>query len=117
MSSPGDLFIERGATLNTPNKSIQIEIYGQRYTIRGQAPEDYVRELAGYIDLKMHEVATASKVNNLAKIAILTALNIADELFQQRETLQQKDGVLKKTERRMSDLIDSLEEQFEDLKL
>ena len=103
--------------MNSLKKPIQIEIYGQRYTIKGQAAEEYVRELAGYLDRKMNEVATASKLNNLAKIAILAALNIADELFQQRQTLQQKDGVLKKAERRMSDLIDSPEDQFEDLKL
>lgn len=103
--------------MSDPHKSIQIDIYGQRYTIRGQAPEAYVRELAGYLDHKMQEVATASNVNTLAKIAILAALNIADELFQQRRTLQQKDIVLKKTERRVSDLIESIEGQFEDLRL
>jgi cell division protein ZapA len=103
--------------LGDSHKSIQIEIYGQQYTIKGQAPERYVRELAGYLDQKMREVATASKVNTLAKIAILTALNIADELFQQRQALEQRNVVLKKAERRVSDLIDSLEGQFEDLKL
>jgi cell division protein ZapA len=96
---------------------VQIEIYGQRYTLKGHAPEAYVKELAGYLDRKMQEVATASHVNNLAKIAILAALNITDELFQQRQVLQQKDVVLKKAERRVSDLIDSIEGQFEDLKL
>jgi cell division protein ZapA len=103
--------------LGDSHKSIQVEIYGQQYTIKGQAPERYVRELAGYLDRKMHEVATASNVNTLAKIAILAALNIADELFQQRQALEQRNVVLKKAERRVSDLIDSLEGQFEDLKL
>jgi cell division protein ZapA len=103
--------------LRESHKSIQVEIYGQQYTIKGQALERHVKELASYLDGKMHEVATASIVNPLAKIAILAALNIADELFQQRQVLQQKDVVLKKTERRVSDLIDSLEGQFEDLKL
>jgi cell division protein ZapA len=103
--------------LSDSRKPIQIEIYGQRYTLKGQAPEAYVKELAGYLDRKMQEVATASNVNILAKIAILAALNITDELFQQRRSLQQKDVVLKKTERRVSDLIDSIEGQFEDLKL
>jgi cell division protein ZapA len=99
------------------SKSIQIEIYGQRYTIKGQASESYVRELASYLDQKMQHVAKASKVNTLPKIAILAALNITDELFKQRRTLQHKDGVLKKAERRVSDLIDTLEGQFEDLKI
>jgi len=103
--------------LSDSHKSIQIEIYGQRYTLKGQAPEAYVKELADYLDRKMQEVATASNVNTLSKIAILAALNITDELFQQRRVLQQKDVVLKKAERRVSDLIDSIEGQFEDLKL
>jgi len=103
--------------LSNAHKSIQIEIYGQRYTLKGQAPEAYVKELASYLDRKMQEVATASNVNTLTKIAILAALNIADELFQQRRALQHKDVVLKKAERRVSDLIDSIEGQFDDLKL
>ncbi len=103
--------------MSDSHKSIQIEIYGQRYTLKGQAPEAYVKELADYLDRKMQEVATASNVNTLSKIAILAALNITDELFQQRRVLQQKDVVLKKAERRVSDLIDSIEGQFEDLKL
>ena len=104
--------------MSNPNsQSIQVQIYGQRYTVRGQAQEEYVKELAHYLDQKMQEVATAARVNNLAKIAILAALNITDELFQQRRVNQQKEGVLKKAERRMSSLIDSLEEQFDDLKM
>lgn len=103
--------------MNNPPKSVQIEIFGQTYTLKGVASEAYVRELAGYLDQKMREVSAAGKVNALPKIAILAALNIADELFQHRQVLQRKEGLLKKAERRVSDLIDSLEGQFEDLKL
>ncbi len=103
--------------MSDSNKTIQIEIYGQKYTIRGGAKEEYVRKLALFLDRRMHEVAVASKVHNLSKIAILTALNLADELFQKDDKIQRKDGVLKNTERRMSDLIETLEGQFDDLEM
>lgn len=99
------------------DRSMQVEIYGQRYTLKGRASEAYVRELAGYVDRKMREIAEVSNVNSPAKVAILASLNIADELFQQRTLLEQKEGVLKKAEQRVSSLIDTIEEQFEDLRI
>ena len=99
------------------DRPMQIEIYGQRYTIKGRASEAYVKELAGFVDRKMREISRASKIDSTTKVAILAALNIADEFFQQRELLQRKEGALKKTEKRVTGLIDTIEEQFEDLKL
>ena len=99
------------------NRSMHVEIYGQRYTIKGQGSEKDIHELARFVDQKMREVANLSKVNSPAKVAILTSLNIADELFQLTTLLRQKEGVLKKAESRVSDLIDTIDEQFEDIEL
>lgn len=94
-------------------KSVEIRIYGQRYTVKASSSQSYIKDLANYVDRKMREMAAASKVNSLGKVAVLTALNIADELHQQQEAAQKKEGTLRKTEKRVSDMIQSIEKQFE----
>ncbi len=61
--------------------TIQVEIFGEVYTVRGSDENGYLRELAGLVDRKMREVAEHVK-GDTARIAILAALNLADELFQ-----------------------------------
>lgn len=63
-------------------KSIEVEIFGQRYTIKGEADEAYVKELASYVDEQMRSMGQGMKTATLAKIAVLTAINISHELFE-----------------------------------
>jgi cell division protein ZapA len=58
---------------------IQVEIYGQSYNLRGEGEVDYIRDLAAYVDRRMREVADATSTVDSLKVAILAALNIADE--------------------------------------
>jgi cell division protein ZapA len=73
------------------DKIIDIEIYGQKYRIRVKGDEDekYIGHLTSYVDQKMHEVAVKSKSADTTKIAVLAALNIADELFLSQKKLDQ----------------------------
>jgi cell division protein ZapA len=64
---------------------IHIEVHGQRYPIRTTLDARYVQELAGYVDRKMAIAAEASPSSDTVGLAILTALNIADEFFRARE--------------------------------
>lgn len=61
-------------------KTIKVEIYDQFYNLRGDLDEDYVKELARYIDEKMRTVAEATRTVDSMRVAVLAALNIADEL-------------------------------------
>jgi cell division protein ZapA len=72
-------------------KIIDIEIYGQKYRIRVKGDEDekYIGHLTSCVDQKMHEVAVKSKSADTTKIAVLAALNIADELFLSQKKLDQ----------------------------
>ncbi len=65
------------------DKILEIEIFGQKYKIRvkGEEDEAYIGHLTSFVDQKMHEVAVKSKSGDAAKVAVLAALNIADELF------------------------------------
>ncbi|RKZ11858.1 cell division protein ZapA [bacterium] len=67
-------------------KSTTVRIHGQDYTIRADRDDEYVKTIARYVDDRMQDIARdAGQVTSL-RVAILSALNIADELFQERES-------------------------------
>ena len=61
------------------NGSVRVEIYDQTYHLRGSDPE-YISELAEYVDSKMRLIAQQVSTVDSLKVAVLAALNIADEL-------------------------------------
>ena len=63
---------------------ITVEIAGQRYPIRSALDERYVTELAAYVDQKMRTAADSAPSSDMLGLAVLVALNIADELFRER---------------------------------
>ena len=75
---------------------LEIEIFGQQYKIRvkGEEDEKYIGHLTSLVDQKMHEVAVKSKSADMTKIAVLAALNIADELFLSQKKLDQLNEAL-----------------------
>ena len=74
---------------------MKIDIYDQSYNVSTDQNEEYLRELAAYVDGKMREVAEATRIVDSLKVAVLAALNIADELFSSRAQHQEIDGPLR----------------------
>jgi len=73
---------------------VTVEINGLRYPIRSQLDAAYVAELATYVEQKMQLAARESPAGDTLKIAVLAALNIADECFRARdEGAAQRAGV------------------------
>ena len=70
-------------------RSIEVEIFGHRYTLKSEFPEEQVKEVAEYVDGKMKEVAQGTKSVDSLHIAILTALNIAQDYLQARGNTEQ----------------------------
>ncbi|MCB1192187.1 MAG: cell division protein ZapA [Leptospiraceae bacterium] len=63
-----------------------IKVFGEEYTISADEIEyAYLKKVAKYVDLKMKELSKAVSDGNAKKVAILAALNIADEMFQMQE--------------------------------
>jgi cell division protein ZapA len=60
------------------NSSVRVEIFDQVYNLRGSDPE-YILKLAEYVDAKMRAVAEATNTVDTVRLAVLAALNIADE--------------------------------------
>ncbi len=89
-------------------KTTDVEIYGQRYAIRGDADEAYVRRLAGLVDGQMRHLAEGMNTTTPSKLAVLTALNLAHQLFEAEKKRAQGEADV---ERRMTSLMESIEEQ------
>ncbi|MEW6543147.1 MAG: cell division protein ZapA [Nitrospirota bacterium] len=91
-------------------RTSQVEIYGQRYVIRGDADEEYIRRVAAHVDEQMRSLASGMKTATPVKLAVLTAINIAHQLFQAEQIRQQEGAAV---ERRALSLLESIDEQLE----
>ena len=60
--------------------SVRVEIYDQTYHLRGSDPE-YIAELAEYVDTKMRLISQQAATVDSLRVAVLAALNIADEFL------------------------------------
>ena len=85
---------------------ITVEIAGQRYPIRSTLEAGYVTELAAYVDKKMRAAADAAPTSDTVGLAILVALNVADELFRARQEQSSRGGVLNDRALRLERLLD-----------
>ena len=67
---------------------VQVDIFGSQYTIKkGSEDPEYIVRVAAYVDQKMREINERLPVASVSKVAVLTSLNLADELFKEREGL------------------------------
>jgi len=65
---------------------IRVSIYDQVYVLKSDATDRaYMREVAGFVDEKMHAIASRAQIGDSFRVAVLAALHIADELFRLRE--------------------------------
>ena len=67
------------------DSKVKVRIYGQEYTISGERDEETIVEIADYVDGKMREISRIFSSNIPGSLAVLAAINIADELFEARE--------------------------------
>ena len=81
------------------DESIEVEIFGQTYNVRGEGDPQYLKELARFVDTRMSDVAAQVATVDPLKIAILAALNIADEFSRYRRRREDAVGIwIEKTE-------------------
>jgi cell division protein ZapA len=79
--------------------STTVEIFGQSYNVRGDGDPNYLAELARFVDSRMREVAAQVATVDPMKIAILAALNIADEFSRFKDDRKNAAGIwIEKTE-------------------
>ena len=90
---------------------VKVTIYGQEYTIKAPADANYIKNIAEYVDGKMREVQDQLATPEVpAKIAILAAMNISDDLFANKRDFEK---VKNEVEGRVSSLIEIVEENIQ----
>ena len=86
--------------------AISVEIHGQRYPIRSTLDQEYVTRLASYVDQKMRAAAESTPTGDSLRLAVLAALNVADELFRCRDVSRARDGELAERAGELERLLD-----------
>ena len=84
-----------------------VHIFGHEYKIKGYADRNYIESIAKYVDERMKEVAESTALTSQERVAVLAALNIADELFQEN---RKSTETLSSVEERAGELITLLDD-------
>jgi cell division protein ZapA len=87
---------------------VTVEIAGQRYPIRSGLDERYITELAAYVDQKMRSAVNAAPESDMLGLAILVALNIADDYFRARQHQSHACGELNERALQLERLVDDV---------
>jgi cell division protein ZapA len=88
---------------------IRVNIFGTEYPIRGDADPTFIEEIAQYVDEKMREVSKQMSVPSMSKVAILAAMNIAEELLRERS---EREKIVSELEERAAELSGLLEKEL-----
>ena len=86
-------------------KPIEVDVYGHKLVLRPTEDEGYARELALYVDGQMRTIAQELTKFAPATVAILAAINIADQLFQQQRLRRESETEI---ERRAEGLLECI---------
>ena len=88
----------------------KIQIYGRTYSLKSSSDQMNMEEVAAYVDAKMRELAAARSKTSSADLAVLAALNIAQELI---ELQKQNDVNDKSHEEKIGRMIEALEDEIQ----
>src|SRR5436853_7873509 len=89
-------------------QTIRVEIYNQTYSIRSDGDNEYIYDLAEYVDRKMREISSGTLTVDSLKVAILAALHIADELHRLKNMHEQADAQLAARSAECAEMLDRL---------
>lgn len=94
---------------------VTVKIYGQEYIISGEMSREHIMRVADYVDAKMHEVAEALPNGSTSSLAVLSAVNAADDYFSAAELVSQlktKNVQLEKDSQHYVELWDEAKKNF-----
>jgi cell division protein ZapA len=66
------------------SRVVHVHIHGQQYAVRSDLDPQYISELSAYLDEKMRLAAREIASADVARVAVIAALNVADDLFRAR---------------------------------
>lgn len=95
----------------TNEKTVEIKVFGQTFSVKSDADEEHIKAVANYVNEKMEEILKKTRSVSTLNVAILTALNIADDLLKER---QERIAIIKEIERKSKDLAEKIEKKIEE---
>jgi cell division protein ZapA len=97
--------------MNMGNK-VKVKIYGQEYTITGDKSEEQIIKIAEYVNSKMHEIERYVVSGQISNVAVLAAVNVADDYFNMKNSILE----LKKEKERLEKDVSHFQKMWEDAK-
>ena len=85
---------------------IIVNILGYDYPLKGDFNPEHIRKIALKLDLKMREIQNSLQTKSIEKTAVITALNIENELTTAQES---RESIVNELEKRTNDLINTME--------
>ena len=100
--------------MSDESKNLTVNIYGQEYMLKSTADQEYINKIADYVNSKMKEIEdTGLDANSQQlKIAILSAMNIADELFQ---SLDKNNQIVSTIETKGTSFIEYIDDRIKEI--
>lgn len=86
--------------------SHKVVIYNQTYNLRSQHDPEYINELAAHVNRRMNEIASQTMTVDSLRVAILAALQIADELYQSRQEMRNTENEIVERSARYAEILD-----------
>jgi cell division protein ZapA len=90
------------------SRVVHVEIHGQRYAIKSELDPQYIGELAAYVDEKIRAAAREISSTDPVRIAVIAALNIADEAFRLRADASGAEGRVRARAAEIERLVDAV---------
>jgi cell division protein ZapA len=84
---------------------IEIKVFGQTFSVKTDSDEDHLQAVAQYVNEKMEEILKKTRSVSSLNVAILTALNIADDLLKEKE---ERKALLREVEDKSKDLVEKI---------
>ncbi|MDP8205955.1 MAG: cell division protein ZapA [Candidatus Electryonea clarkiae] len=98
--------------MRNKDRVVKVEIFDREYSLRATVEDDeYIRAISSYVDSKMREIQDSMGIDSSQKIAILAALNIADELFSLQN---EKDRLVSDYHEKVRSYTEALEQSLSD---
>ncbi len=90
-------------------KLVEVNILGHDYTVKTDADTEYIQKIASYVDKKMGEIVRNTKTVSSLNVAVLAALNIADDFFKE---MQKREELVAEVEHRSEEIVKTIDSQL-----
>lgn len=85
--------MSKSAAAEPKTTTVEVEIFGTTYNVRGQADPEHLENLAAVVDARMRDIASRVATVDSTKIAVLAALNLAEDMYKGRDAGGRRDEI------------------------